>query len=60
GWLLAARRDGGPLRRAADVEPGAALRLHFTDGRVDATAEAIDLGAGEPPAPATIHEETAA
>ncbi len=38
GWLLAALPGGTPLRRAADVAPGAALHLHFTDGRVDATA----------------------
>ncbi|HEX8207279.1 MAG TPA: exodeoxyribonuclease VII large subunit [Solirubrobacteraceae bacterium] len=41
GWLLAARGDGTPVRRAADVARGAALRLDFADGRVEARAESI-------------------
>ena len=38
GWLRAARRDGTPVRRAAEVPGGAPLDLHFVDGRVVATA----------------------
>jgi exodeoxyribonuclease VII large subunit len=41
GWLRAARGDGTPVRRAADVGRGAPLRLHFMDGRVDATADSV-------------------
>ena len=40
GWLLAAARDGSPIRRAAEVREGAALHLHFEDGRIEATAHA--------------------
>ena len=43
GWLLAARDDGAPVRRAADVHAGASLHLHFTDGHVAATADTIDI-----------------
>ena len=43
GWLLAAGEDGAPVRRAADVREGDALHLHFTDGRVEARADHIDI-----------------
>jgi exonuclease VII large subunit len=36
GWLRAARGDGTPVRRAADVATGDPLHLHFVDGRVTA------------------------
>jgi exodeoxyribonuclease VII large subunit len=36
GWLRAARRDGTPVRRAADVAAGTPLQLDFADGRVAA------------------------
>jgi exodeoxyribonuclease VII large subunit len=52
GWLLAARGDGAPVRRAAQVAEGAELHLHFADGRVAATAERVHVEASSEETPA--------
>jgi exodeoxyribonuclease VII large subunit len=46
GFALVADGSGHPLTRAAEVAPGAALRLQFSDGAVAATA---DGGEAAPP-----------
>jgi exodeoxyribonuclease VII large subunit len=39
GYALVADRDGTPVTSAASIQPGAALRITFADGGVDATAD---------------------
>ena len=39
GYALVQNRSGHPVTRAADVAPGAALRLRFSDGEVAARAD---------------------
>jgi exodeoxyribonuclease VII large subunit len=39
GYVLVFDRKGTPLTQAANVRPGAGLRLHFADGDVHATAD---------------------
>lgn len=50
GFVLVTTSRGAPITAAAAVSPGAALRLHFSDGKVDvkasstAKASQLDLG----------------
>jgi exodeoxyribonuclease VII large subunit len=46
GFALVRDASHAPLRRAADVEPGQALRVEFADGEIGATAD----GSAAPPA----------
>ncbi len=43
GWLLAAGERGAPLRSAAEIAPGARIRLQLRDGAADAVVERIHL-----------------
>ncbi|WP_320672417.1 exodeoxyribonuclease VII large subunit [Patulibacter defluvii] len=42
GWLVATGPDGRAIRRAAELRPGDALRLHLQDGHADARVSAVD------------------
>ena len=47
GFALVRDRDGKPMRRAQDIDPGQSLDLEFADGFLHATASLIDTY--EPP-----------
>jgi exodeoxyribonuclease VII large subunit len=49
GFALVRDSAGQPLRTASAVQPGAALDIEFTDGRVGATAQGISKRVESPP-----------
>ncbi|MBR3692489.1 MAG: exodeoxyribonuclease VII large subunit [Clostridia bacterium] len=46
GYALASREDGSPLRRAADVQPGARITLQLAEGGLGCTVDEIKEGNG--------------
>ncbi len=50
GFALVRQRDGAPILRAADTEPGQGLSIEFADGAVPATVDGTD--SPKKPAPA--------
>jgi exodeoxyribonuclease VII large subunit len=49
GFALVRDGAGAPLRTAASVQPGAALDIEFSDGRVGATAQGVSKHIESPP-----------
>ena len=49
GFALARDRDGRPLKRAAEVQPGAELSIEFADGRIEVRDERVRAAARRRP-----------